>query len=379
MLINQFKCMYWNIHGISSKILGNKTKDPEFLKIILEWDIIGLSELHTDKPISIPGFSVKKQKIRPKLHNGPKIGGGIAVLIRDNIADKFQLIPNNNVDSIWIKTSKTLMGKETRIGFYYCSPEINNTSSFFELVNHEVESFNNKENTFIFGDFNARIKTENETVMQDKFDELLGIETEIQIEPLFRNSEDMKIINQRGREFLDICRINNFIVANGRRIGDIFGKYTCHQKKGSSVVDYLISTYNAFKKNSFFKVGEISPLLSDHCPITAIISVEFEQESKQNNNTKMYQLEKRYIWNSVNDETFRERLSSPLSADKVHYLSETVVCPKQLALEIRNLIIEIADLCEIKKINKKRETTNKPWFDKECNKIKNHIKKKVKY
>ena len=197
MLINQLKCMYWNIHGITSKILGNKTKDPEFIKTISEWDIIGLSELHTDKPISIPGFSLIKQKIRPKRHKGPKISGGIAVLIRDNIEDKFQLIPNNNVDSIWIKTSKTLMVNETRIGFYYCSPEINNTSNFFQLVNYEVESFNNKENTFVFGDFNARIKTQNETVMQDKFHALLGIETEVQIEPLSRNSEDMKIINQR--------------------------------------------------------------------------------------------------------------------------------------------------------------------------------------
>ena len=265
----------------TSKILGDKTKDPEFLKTISEWDIIGLSELHTDKPISIPGFSVIKQKIRPKHHKGPKIGGGLAVLIKHNIAHKFQLIPNNNIDSIWIKTSKTPQDKEICLGFYYCSPEVTNTSNFFEVVNHEVDLYNNKENTFIFGDLNARIKTENETIIQDKYDELFDIEIDVQTKPLFRNSEDMKLINQRGKEFLDICRINNIIVVNGRKIGDIFGKYTCHQKNGSSVVDYMVTTHNAFQKISHFKVGDFLPTLSDHCPITALIHVDMGLEIQQ--------------------------------------------------------------------------------------------------
>ena len=151
MTLNHLKCIYWNIHGITSKILGDKTEDPEFLKTISECDIIGLSELHTDKPISIPGFSVIKQRIRPKHHKGPKIGGGLAVLIKHNIAHKFQLIPKNNIDSIWIKTSKTPQDKEVCLGFYYCSPEVTNTSNFFEMVNHEVDLYNNKENTFLGG------------------------------------------------------------------------------------------------------------------------------------------------------------------------------------------------------------------------------------
>ena len=177
----------------------------------------------------------KNKKIKPKHHRGPKIGGGLAVLIKHNMAGKFQLISNNNIDSIWIKTAETQEDKETCIGFYYCSPETCNATNFFEVVNREIELYNNKNNTFIFGDFNARIKTEQETIIQDKFDDLFGIETEILMEPIPRNSEDIKIINNRGREFLDICRINNFTVVNGRKVGDIFGKYTCHQRNGSSV------------------------------------------------------------------------------------------------------------------------------------------------
>ena len=75
--------------------------------------------------------------------------------------------------------------------------------------------------------------------MQDNFDEQFGIENDAEnIIPPLRNSEDMKTTNYRGKEFLDLCKINNYFVANGRKIGDLFGRYTCHQKKGSSVVDY---------------------------------------------------------------------------------------------------------------------------------------------
>ena len=55
------KILYWNIHGISSKLSGEKNKDPEFLKIANLFDIICLSELHTDKTVSIPGFVTKNR------------------------------------------------------------------------------------------------------------------------------------------------------------------------------------------------------------------------------------------------------------------------------------------------------------------------------
>ena len=115
---SQLRCLYWNMHGITSKILGEKNKDPHFIKIIQGYDVVALSELHTQNNISIPGFHLKKQKFRTKNHKGPKIGGGIAVFLKHNIADNFRLLPNDNVDSIWIKTSLGLEGEETRLGFF---------------------------------------------------------------------------------------------------------------------------------------------------------------------------------------------------------------------------------------------------------------------
>ena len=78
---NKLRCLYWNIHGISSKVIGEKNNNPEFLKTVSGYDVICISELHTKDIISIPGFYLKKQKFRQKKHKGPKIGGGIAVYI----------------------------------------------------------------------------------------------------------------------------------------------------------------------------------------------------------------------------------------------------------------------------------------------------------
>ena len=127
------------MHGISSKALGDKSSNPEFLNIISSYDVICLSELHTDKKLSIPGFILKKQKFRTKKHKGPKIGGGIAVFITPKLFNNFRLMKNENNDSIWIRSLGT---DETILGFYYCSPDYGD-SNFFDVVNSEIETFNN--------------------------------------------------------------------------------------------------------------------------------------------------------------------------------------------------------------------------------------------
>lgn len=88
MTRQHIKVLYWNIHGIYSRVIGEKNKDPDLLNILSQFDIVCISELHTDKNISIPGFMPKKQKFRTKKHKGPKIGGGIAVYVKQNIAKK---------------------------------------------------------------------------------------------------------------------------------------------------------------------------------------------------------------------------------------------------------------------------------------------------
>ena len=97
------KICYWNHHGWSSKIIGNKLADSEFLEKISDCDIVALSEIHSDKKSSLPGFISIKQKIRKKLHGGPKISGGVGIFVKEDVEHLIQLIPNENQDSIWVK------------------------------------------------------------------------------------------------------------------------------------------------------------------------------------------------------------------------------------------------------------------------------------
>ena len=164
-------------------------------------------------------------------------------------------MPTDNDDSIWLRTSLGCQD-EARFGFYYCSPEGKETSNFLEVIGNEIQNLCTTRNIYIFGDFNARTKSVVENIAQDKFDKDLGIENTIETVPITRNSEDMKIVNKRGKDFLDICRINDLSIVNGRTIGDIFGSYTCHRKRGSSVVDYLLTPCHNLHNILDFAVGE---------------------------------------------------------------------------------------------------------------------------
>ena len=62
--------------------MGNKFLECEFLEICGNSDILGIAELHTESTPDIKGFKLIKQKIRKKTHRGPKISGGIAVLLK---------------------------------------------------------------------------------------------------------------------------------------------------------------------------------------------------------------------------------------------------------------------------------------------------------
>ena len=298
-----------------------------------------------------------KQKFRTKNNKSPKIGGGIAVYVSQELAGNFRLIPNENVDSIWIRSVGSV---ETVLGFYYCSPDYGN-SNFSEVVLNEIQKFSTK-NTFIFGDFNARTKNECENIVCDKYDANLGIDSTIRELPLPRNSEDMKT-NNRGKEFLDICRIQDLTIANGRTMGDLFGKYTCHQTRGSSVVDYLITHYKSIHNLIEFRVGEFQPLLSDHCPIKATICLDSVMKCNQEPEIPMEKLPNKYIWDADSSDTFTNILKSEEYEHKVQALLDK----KDLKMEdVKELLMATANTAKIRKTKARNKKKDQPWFDKEC-------------
>ena len=374
MTSGHINVLYWNIHGIESRVVGEKQNDRTFLEIVSRYDVICISELHTNKDISIQGFTIKKQKFRQEKHKGPKISGGIAVYVKQNIADNFHVIPNNNTDSIWVKTTQQA-GEVVQLGFFYCSPE-NKKQNVWETVDREIDRLNN-DNTFIFGDFNARTKTESENVLYDKFDDDLGIPTRMGPEdtPLPRNSQDQKLVNSRGKDFLDTCRTNDLCIANGRTIGDIFGRYTCHQPRGSSVVDYLIAPFTAYKNIVEFSIGQYLPSLSDHCPLFAKIRISNTNLVRQQQTPAiLHDLPNRYIWKEGDSEAFKEMIDSEEFQEEVNKMMAYGE-NENMVHDIQDLLKQTADKCKIKKTRKRSQRTDPPWFDKECKTLKDNVRR----
>ena len=79
--------------------------------------------------------------------------------------------------------------------------------------------------------------------------------------------------------------INNFKILNGRKIGDLVGKYTCHQYNGSSSVDYIITETDLFEKVRHFQVL-ILTLFSDQCPIIANMDIKSINSKSKNTDQK---------------------------------------------------------------------------------------------
>lgn len=377
---------YWNVHGHVSKCVGDKLCDPEFLSLLEGTDIIGLGELHAEREVSVPGFISIKQKIRTKKFLGPKIAGGIAVLVREEVKDLVQVLENSNEDSIWIKiNSKKYGGKnDIYVGTYYVSPDSNSERNrknydFLSAINNEVTYFSKKGPILLQGDFNCRTGVEKDFVGFDKSDLDLGIENfDNQI---VRNSEDKKI-NPRGRDLLDICKLNDFLILNGRKTGDIFGNFTSHNWNGSSVVDYGIASNQIFDNICNFSVGPYVPWLSDHCFISTTLDFGELCLRSDIEQMKPTDLHPGWIWNDLDRENFAENLSSAYYREKFEALeNSTSLNPSEMAKEIKLLLIENTKTSNIRLKKNQNDAKSEPWFDSECRKKKetiNGIGKKIK-
>ena len=367
------KIGYWNIHGWSSRMIGNKLVDPEFLEKISSCDIVALSELHSDKELSLPGFVSKKQKIRKKIHKGPKIAGGIGIFVKEEFKDLAQLVSNENQDSIWIKIRKELCNEpeDIFIGSFYISPDGKqgtNTIDFFTSMNKELNIFRQKGIVLVQGDLNARTGVENDFVNFDKSDELLGIDN--LSNHCLRNSEDEKL-NPRGKELLDLCKVNDLLIANGRKPGDLFGKFTSHQYNGSALNDYLLAPNSFLEKISHFSVGDFAPWLSDHCPILS--TVKLNTLTKQSISAgKPRETEPNFIFDATSKQVFCEGLRSAETSQYIQKLLEDDnLSVLNMGAATKTLLLNNAKNCGIRLKKTKIDVSNcAPWFDSECTKTK---------
>ena len=373
------KCLdllFWNIHGKNSKLIGDKFLEREFLEVCSRCDILAIAELHSDKSAHVNGFKLIKQKIRKKVHKGPKISGGLAVFAKIIISHMVNYVKNTHEDSIWVRIRKEVFGggRDIYIGTSYISPaKTMDKNVSLEKLFQEAQQFNELGLVVLQGDLNARTGNSIDYISYDKIDKSFGIEN--YDKPLSRNSED-KHTCPRGSCLLDLCKSLDFIVVNGRTPGDIFGKYTSFQWNGSSVVDYLIMPTIYFDKILSMKVGEFYPWLSDHCPLLYSISLDKEINSSVKENA-LNKLPPNFKWSTLNKTKFEAALISVPTKKVFESIinDATEESPHNYISQVTEVLLNCAYKCGLKKsTTRKKIAYDLPWFDQECRRMKNDIR-----
>ncbi|CAB4000931.1 Hypothetical predicted protein [Paramuricea clavata] len=111
----------------------------------------------------------------------------------------------------------------------YFEPEI------FDELGNDLISLSSKGNTILLGDFNART-SKLEDYISNKGNKHVYNINEHSLQPLERQNID-GIINNHGKQLINICKNSDMRILNGRTKGDSLGRPIFHRKNGTSVID----------------------------------------------------------------------------------------------------------------------------------------------
>ena len=362
----------WNMNGSRSRIFGDKLSDSSFLTEVKNDDIIALVETHnTDKndTLSIPGYKRVKVKNRPTINNSGKNTGGLACFAKPEIFNYITPINNDNKDTIWIKIKKEIIDQrhDIYVGTVYLPPHKNNNDSSKKILDlfEEIIHFQKKGKVIVQGDFNARTNVINDTIVRDKFDTVFMRNDSGDIPN--RNSEDKVPADHRGKELLELCKSLELVILNGRKIGDLFGKFTSLQWNGNSVVDYVLASQSIYSSITYFKIGDFIPWLSDHCATRFKLLSCMVPQAKAEVENPGEKLESLF-WDAESPGKFTSILSK-----HEQEISEMLNAPDANVLnKFQNLIKSIVEEGNFKRRSTKI-SNDAPWFDNDCKKAKEEI------
>ena len=137
------------------------------------------------------------------------------------------------------------------------------------------------------------------------------------------------------------------------------------------MVDYLLTHPKNLPNIMEFKVGELLPLLSDHCPITATVRMKTNLNI-DTGDVPLKLLPDTYMWDDDSSQTFQETLRQ----EKFKTMVDNLMSKENLHMDdVKELLQSAAKDSKIKMTNnkKKRRRNDPPWFDDECRNLKKEI------
>ncbi|CAH3165340.1 unnamed protein product, partial [Porites lobata] len=114
----------------------------------------------------------------------------------------------------------------------YFDPEL------FSNIETDIALFHRKGLIVLAGDFNARTGKENDFITDESGKFIPG--GDIPPPPNLTKRQNFdNIVNDHGKQLLDLCKTCDLRILNGRSKGDTLGKFTFHSINGISTVDYI--------------------------------------------------------------------------------------------------------------------------------------------
>ena len=315
----------WNIHGLINKVLGDKTKNKDFVEAISNIDFMFLTETWNNQDINIPGFeTINSNLAKPKSKYACRQSGGISLIFKSKFKN-FVSIVKNTKNFIWSKISKEILSSDTDLyicGTYippekskYFDPEI------FEEFENDITHFSSKANVITLGDFNARTSKQ-EDFVSNEGNEYIPDTSENSFYLKDRQNFDTSI-NNHGKKLIEICKTCDLRILNGRTLGDSLGQPTFHGKNGISTIDYIICNQNLLH-NIKHLIVKPPNYLSDHSQVVAWFDLQPVSNPKTNIDStcteqpKLEQLPSQYTWDKDSKAAFTQELKSNKIQNKLN-------------------------------------------------------------
>ena len=393
-LPSHIRLMHWNIEGVISEVYGNKLEDEEVLAVINKHDLIAITETHASErtKLDIPGFRVKSI-VRKKSQRAKRYSGGIAFAVREELEENIEVINSDSENIMWVKIKRFGSPKHLMLGIVYISPitstytqnVLGNPYRTWEILGEEIAQYKTQFDICLVGDFNARTSSLDDYIMNDD-DKYVSLPVNYACDSQLGKRTNIDVYESCafGSQLLDLCKMSEMRIINGRKLGDSAGKMTCHRWNGSSVVDYIVADKTIYPLIQTFQVLDLLEQISDHCPISAVINLSLIKRWSNANNTYSISVPKKVKWNAQSEGIFKLRLTDQNVQTKLLDISNNRFQDGEgidrAVQELSQIFTHAADIPGMKKKNisrykqKKAKRTKKPWFGDELTKLRRNLK-----
>jgi len=247
----------------------------------------------------------------------------------------------------------------------------------FDVLEDEISHYSNLGEILVGGDLNARVGTLPDYITDDTPIDSQTLPVNYDFDhPLPRANMDEGPVNVFGKNLIDLCINSKVRILNGRTPGDMFGKPTCHQPKGFSLVDYVLGSENILlRKTTFFHVHELTPY-SDHCKLSLILQSNSKPPLKKETSLPSRPHYK-FIWDNDSKEKFSDTLNSSefTSSISLFMTKNYEKTPQSLDMALNDFVNPLQKAgqkclslrCSKKQRGKcKNQQDRKKWFNKTC-------------